>query len=97
MKTTLDGLTYLQTYNWLLLRSIVTLGFFGWIVYSFNIFLKLFVLNEDELKIPPEFSVTLVGIFGALQFLSIIYYFIKILHLIIICMLLSHCISGTRF
>lgn len=29
-------------------------------------FLKLFVLNEDELKLTPEFSIPLVGAFGAL-------------------------------
>lgn len=62
MDDTLLGLDYLQKYNWVLLRLIVTLGFVGWIVYAFLIFVRLFVV-EVEL---PAASVALLGTFGAI-------------------------------
>ncbi|KAF9971256.1 Glycosyl phosphatidyl inositol anchor synthesis [Actinomortierella ambigua] len=43
----LDGLRYLQTYDWLFLRSIVSIGYLGWIAYSLNYILKTFVKAQD--------------------------------------------------
>ncbi|KAL4976591.1 Phosphatidylinositolglycan class N-domain-containing protein [Aspergillus desertorum] len=43
--TTLQGLRYLQTYDWLFLRTIVTLGYVGWIAYALTTVIHLHVLH----------------------------------------------------
>ncbi|ANB14247.1 Mcd4p [Sugiyamaella lignohabitans] len=43
----LKGLRYLQTYNWLFLRSLVTTGFLGWIGYATTSFFHLFVIDSN--------------------------------------------------
>ncbi|KAF9158836.1 Glycosyl phosphatidyl inositol anchor synthesis [Mortierella sp. AD011] len=43
----LEGLRYLQTYDWLFLRTIVSAGYLGWIAFSLNFILKTFVSNSD--------------------------------------------------
>ncbi|KAJ6106965.1 GPI ethanolamine phosphate transferase 1 [Penicillium capsulatum] len=41
----LEGLRYLQTYDWLFLRTIVSLGYLGWIAYSLTTVIDLHVLH----------------------------------------------------
>ncbi|KAI9372739.1 Phosphatidylinositolglycan class N-domain-containing protein [Aspergillus egyptiacus] len=43
--TALEGLRYLQTYDWLFLRTIVTLGYLGWIAYALTTVIHLHVLH----------------------------------------------------
>ena len=38
-------------YNWLFLRSLVTLGFVGWIIYGLTAFLDFYILPK---KIAPS-------------------------------------------
>ncbi|KAF9957992.1 Glycosyl phosphatidyl inositol anchor synthesis, partial [Mortierella alpina] len=39
----LEGLRYLQTYDWLFLRSVISAGYLGWIAFSLNFILRTFI------------------------------------------------------
>ena len=43
----LEGMRYLQTYDWLFLRMLVTLGYFGWIAYALTTVIDLHVLQNN--------------------------------------------------
>ncbi|PIA16993.1 PigN-domain-containing protein [Coemansia reversa NRRL 1564] len=42
----LEGLRYFQRYDWLLLRSIVSMGYLGWIAYSLLFIFRVYVLPD---------------------------------------------------
>ncbi|KUL88113.1 hypothetical protein ZTR_04033 [Talaromyces verruculosus] len=44
----LEGLRYLQTYDWLFLRGIVTAGYLGWIAYAITTVIDLHVLHGSS-------------------------------------------------
>lgn len=48
MSLSLSGLRYLQTYNWLFMRTLVTFGFLGWIGYATTCFLHLYIVEKDD-------------------------------------------------
>ncbi|AMD20370.1 HDL374Cp [Eremothecium sinecaudum] len=70
IQVSLEGLQYMTTYNWRFLRSVVTLGFLGWIVYSFTTFLKLFVLKKDyNIKASLSNSAIVFGLTSSLNYM----------------------------
>ncbi|ODM21570.1 GPI ethanolamine phosphate transferase 1 [Aspergillus cristatus] len=73
MVTALEGLRYLQTYDWLFLRTIVTLGYLGWIAYALTTVIDLHVLHGTSdsnrtLGGTMFFSSVLVALFSVLLY-----------------------------
>ena len=58
----LEGLRYLQTYDWLFLRALVTIGYLGWIAFAITTVIDLHVLHG---KFEPERTTLMTGSFGA--------------------------------
>ncbi|KAF7591077.1 Glycosyl phosphatidyl inositol anchor synthesis [Aspergillus hancockii] len=69
----LEGLRYLQTYDWLFLRTIVSLGYLGWIAYALTTVIDLHVLHgtSDSNRTVSSimfFSSILVALFSVLLY-----------------------------
>ncbi|RKF83047.1 GPI ethanolamine phosphate transferase 1 [Golovinomyces cichoracearum] len=52
----LEGLRYLQTYDWLFLRILITIGYLGWIAYALSVVIDLHVLNGNTKSSRTYFS-----------------------------------------
>lgn len=70
MELGLQGIRYLQTYDWLFLRALITVGYLGWMTYATTTVLSLYVVQES---IPPQrtllgsafFSSVLVALYSS--------------------------------
>ncbi|OLN95605.1 GPI ethanolamine phosphate transferase 1-like protein 1 [Colletotrichum chlorophyti] len=70
MKITLEGLRYLQTYDWLFLRTLITVGYLGWMAYALTVVVGLHVLRGSH---PP--ARTTLGTTVFTSFLAALYAF----------------------
>ncbi|KAH8690876.1 putative GPI-anchor [Talaromyces proteolyticus] len=69
LTTALEGLRYLQTYDWLFLRTIVSAGYLGWIAYAITTVIDLHVLHGSSEPHRTWFSTSvfvsiLIGLFS---------------------------------
>lgn len=59
----LEGLRYLQTYDWLFLRALITLGYLGWMAYAMTTVIDMFVLRQS---VAPQRTAMAVATFSSL-------------------------------
>ena len=64
MKVGLEGLRYLQTYDWLFLRALVTIGYLGWIAFAITTVIDLHVLHG---RTQPSRTIFTTGVVGAVM------------------------------
>ena len=65
LKLGLEGLRYLQTYDWLFLRALVTIGYLGWMAFATTTVIDLHVLHG---KTQTSRTFVTTGSFGAILF-----------------------------
>lgn len=68
LKVGLSGLRYLQTYDWLFLRALITIGYLGWVAYAIATVIDLHVLHG---RLQP--SRTAGGVVAATSALAALY------------------------
>ena len=73
-KIGVEGMRYLQTYDWLFLRLLVTMGYLGWVAFALTSVIDLHVLDG---KIVPSRSSAVTSIFSALGAVMIAYLFAR--------------------
>jgi phosphatidylinositol glycan class N len=71
MQFALQGLRYLQTYDWLFLRTLITAGYLGWIAFAFTTAIDLHVLDGN---VKTSRTTTSIAAFGS--FLVALYSFL---------------------
>jgi phosphatidylinositol glycan class N len=59
----LQGLRYLQTYDWLFLRALITIGYLGWITYGITTVIDLHVLHG---AVPDERTSASLVVFSSI-------------------------------
>lgn len=57
-----DGLNYYQTYDWIFLKTIVSLGYLGWILYSTLFILKTYVYVSLKIESNPSIILNSIGL-----------------------------------
>ncbi|KIE01075.1 phosphoethanolamine transferase class N, partial [Metarhizium majus ARSEF 297] len=67
IQVTLQGLRYLQTYDWLFLRALITMGYLGWMAYAITTVVDMFVVHEViAAQRTPLGTATFLGVLFAL-------------------------------
>ena len=62
MKLGLEGLRYLQTYDWLFLRALVTVGYLGWMAFALTTVMDVYVLQSST---PPSRTLLSTVVFSS--------------------------------
>ncbi|KAI1337432.1 PigN-domain-containing protein [Xylariaceae sp. FL0016] len=72
MKVGLEGMRYLQTYDWLFLRALVTIGYLGWIAFALTTVVDLHVLQGSTKSSRPLASTVFFSSVLAILYASFI-------------------------
>ena len=68
----LEGLRYLQTYDWLFLRALITLGYLGWISFALTTVIDMHVLHSETRTSRSFFTTAMFCAIGVVLFSTLL-------------------------